>query len=67
MTINFSAGGGVDVVKGRQKESRAIYVVTLAKQSTEGKEITPEVMEVRNEDKDSTSKPTEALKSFPLS
>lgn len=55
----------VAIIKGRQDESQAFYMATMAKVEKE-EEIHPEVMEVIDKSKVLKTKPNKALEKFSL-
>lgn len=60
--MKFLTEVGMATVKGRQEESRMVYLATMAKEENE--EVHSEVMEVKDEEKEQRTQLARELESF---
>lgn len=63
--MKFPTEGGIATVKGRQNESQAVYLATLAREEEE--KVHREIMKVRDKEKEQKTQQAEELESFTLS
>ncbi|XP_043808349.1 uncharacterized protein LOC110604832 [Manihot esculenta] len=67
LALKFPTEAGVGVVRGSQKEARAVYLATVAELSSAAERLDSEVLEVRDEEKETRTEPVGELETFPLS